>query len=429
MSKPIAPFITTLLLLLFSYGATVSPTPVSAKDGVPDAQALPEDHDHMKPSAASTKPDLTSLKPVPGVKTTVAWESGTDGYNTYRIPSVIKTQAGTLLAFCEGRKNSRSDTGDIDLLVKRSTNCGRTWSPQQIIWDDGPNTCGNPCPVIDQSTGDIVLTMTHNPGSDQERDIDAGNVAEGRTVWVCQSSDDGKTWTQPRNITAQTKAPDWRWYATGPGVGIQLRKGKHAGRLVIPCDHTQPVTQADGKKVTVSGSHVIYSDDGGHTWTYSEPIQPGCNECQAVELSDGRIMLNARSAKEPKIRRVSFSSDAGRTWTAPTIEFRLIEPRCQASMVLFDPSGSSSKPWAVFANPGHPSSRQNLVVRASPDEGQTWPIAKTIEPGYAAYSCLVQLDTDTLGCLYEASKPEQPYHWIAFARFDWDWLIKDDPDK
>ena len=381
------------------------------------AKKLSADFAFDKPSVTFEAPDLTSLQPVPGVEKVVVWDSETDGYNTYRIPSVLMTKAGTLLAFCEGRKNSRSDTGDIDLLVKRSEDGGRTWSPHQVIWDNGPNTCGNPCPVVDQNTGDIVLTMTHNPGNEHEKDIHAGTAMEGRTVWTCRSTDDGKTWSKPRNITAETKAPDWRWYATGPGVGIQLTKGEHAGRLVIPSDHSQPI----GGEV-VNGSHAIYSDDGGETWAYSDPIQPGCNECQAVELSDGRILLNARSAEEPKIRRISFSDDGGQSWTNPEIESQLIEPRCQASMILFETSQASSKPWVVFANPGHPFSRRNLVVRASYDDGTTWPIARTIEPGYAAYSCLVQLDEQTVGCLYEGSKPGRPYQWIAFARFDWDWL-------
>lgn len=387
-----------------------------------NVEPLPDGFAFDRPSVAFVKPDLTSLKPVPGVETVVVFDSEVDGYNTYRIPAVIKTQAGTLLAFCEGRKNSRSDTGDIDLLVKRSDDDGRTWSTHTVIWDDGENTCGNPCPVIDRNTGDIILTMTRNPGSEHEREIQAGTATAGRTVWVCRSSDDGKTWSEPSNISEQTKAPDWRWYATGPGVGIQLAHGQHAGRLVIPCDHSVPVAQADGSEKVVNGSHAIYSDDGGYTWAYSEVIHPGCNECQAVELSDGRVMLNARSYEDPKLRRVSFSADGGETWTDPVVEEQLIEPRCQGSLILFDPADGGARPWVLFANPAHGFSRQNLVVRASADDGRTWPVARTIEPGYAAYSCLVQLDQNTVGCLYEGSKPGRPYQWIAFARFDWDWL-------
>ncbi len=385
------------------------------------SQPLPEDHDYMNPSVSFEKPDLTSLKPQPGVETSVVWESDVDGYDTYRIPSVIMTTTGTLLAFCEGRVNSRSDTGNIDLIVKRSDDGGATWSKQSIVWDDSVHTCGNPCPVVDRSTGDIVLLMTHNPGNEHEIDIQAGTVAQGRTVWITRSSDDGITWSAPKNITSQTKNPDWGWYATGPGIGIQLTHAPHTGRLVIPANHSIKV-ESNGKTVSDNGAHTIYSDDGGKTWKMSDPVRPSCNESQVVELSDGRLMLNSRSYEDPKLRRISFSSDGGETWSEPKIEPQLIEPRCQGSTIRFDTGDISAKPLILFSNPGTQAGRYNLTVRASMDDGRTWPLAKTLEPGYAAYSCLIQLDDDTVGCLYEGSKPGRPYQWIAFARFDLDWL-------
>ncbi|MEQ9459975.1 MAG: sialidase family protein [Phycisphaeraceae bacterium] len=366
---------------------------------------------------SAAQQDLTSLQPVPGVETVVVWESETDGYHTYRIPSVIKTPAGTLLAFAEGRKNTRSDTGDIDMLVKRSEDGGRTWSDHQVIWDDGDNVCGNPCPVIDQKTGDIVLLMTHNPGDEHEKDISEGRAERGRTPWIMRSTDDGRTWSEPREITDQAKRPGWRWYATGPGVSIQIRQGPHAGRLIVPANHTEPTTP--GGETYLHYAHVLYSDDGGMSWRISESIGPGSNESQVAELSDGRLMINSRSADEPKIRRVSFSEDGGVTWTEPRLEPVLIEPRCQASLLRFDRPGAQQEHWLLFSNPGHPSSRRHLLVRASPDDGVSWPLGHIIEPGFAAYSSLVQIDSDTIGCLYEGSRPGRPYQWIAFSRFDW----------
>ena len=171
--------------------------------------------------------------------------SGRDGYHTYRIPALLTTVQGTLLAFCEGRKDDRSDAGNIDLLVKRSTDGGRTWSSQQVIWDDGPNTCSNPCPVVDQKTGTIWLLLTHNPGDEGLREILKPEARGTRTVWVSSSEDDGQTWSQPGEITDSTKDPEWDWYATGPGVGIQLQKGPHQGRLVIPCDHSYSTLDPD----------------------------------------------------------------------------------------------------------------------------------------------------------------------------------------
>ena len=180
---------------------------------------------------------FSALSAAPAVEQFDVFTSGQDGYHTYRIPAVIRARNGTLLAFCEGRKSGGGDSGDIDLLLKRSTDGGRTWSGAQVVWDDETNTCGNPCPVLDESTGTLWLLLTHNIGTDRERDIAARTAKGTRTVWVANSKDHGASWTKPVEITSATKDPSWTWYATGPGVGIQIKNGPHAGRLVIPCDH------------------------------------------------------------------------------------------------------------------------------------------------------------------------------------------------
>src|SRR6266478_1740107 len=188
--------------------------------------------------------------------------SGAAGYHTYRIPAIVVSTNGTVLAFCEGRKNSRSDTGKIDLLLKRSTDGGKTWSAQQIVRSDGDNVCGNPGPVVDETTGVVWLLMTWNLGADGEREINNGTSKDTRRAFVTHSADDGVTWTKPQEITASVKKADWRWYATGPVNGIQLTRGTHKGRLVIPCNHTE--LNSSGQPV--SRAHVIYSDDHGATW-------------------------------------------------------------------------------------------------------------------------------------------------------------------
>ncbi|MCP4643959.1 MAG: exo-alpha-sialidase, partial [bacterium] len=219
-------------------------------------------------SAASALQDHPQLNAV--------YKSGEDGYDTYRIPALLVTKAGTLLAFCEGRKGSSSDTGDIDMLVKRSEDLGETWSAQEVIWDDGANVCGNPCPVVDQETGIIWLLMTWNLGSDHERQIIAQESEDTRRVFVTCSEDDGKTWAKPEEATESTKQDNWTWYATGPCTGIQLERGPHKGRLVIPCDHIE----AETKKYF---SHVIYSDDHGVTWQLGGRTPTDqVNECQVV---------------------------------------------------------------------------------------------------------------------------------------------------
>ena len=170
--------------------------------------------------------------------------AGTDGYHTFRIPSLLGTPAGTLLAFCEGRKTGRGDHGDLDLVLRRSADGGRTWGPLELVYEEGGDakiTIGNPCPVVDQATGAIWFPFCR----------------DNRDVLVTHSTDDGRTWSKPRDITADVKPKHWGWYATGPGVGIQLQRGPHQGRLVIPCDHREPL---EGRQATVS--HCFFSDDG-----------------------------------------------------------------------------------------------------------------------------------------------------------------------
>src|SRR5207249_2425905 len=173
-------------------------------------------------------------------KQTVLFKAGEGGYANYRIPAVIVTTKGTVLTFCEGRQTPAgpgNDTGEINILVRRSDDGGKTFGPLRVVWADGKNTCGNPCAVVDGETGWVWLAMTHNLGQDHERDIIAGTSKGTRTVWVTWSEDDGVTWKEPRDITTYVKKPQWAWYATGPGIGIQIEHGEHKGRLVIPCDH------------------------------------------------------------------------------------------------------------------------------------------------------------------------------------------------
>jgi len=348
--------------------------------------------------------------------------AGRDGYHTYRIPSLILTTNGTLLAFCEGRKNSRSDTGNIDLLLKRSTDGGKTWSAQQVVWDDGPNTCGNPCPVVDQQTGAIWLLLTHNPGNMNEARIKELAPGGTRTVWVSRSLDDGKTWSPPRDITASTKEPSWGWYATGPGIGIQIQQGLHRGRLVIPCDHSFQAENRSGSGPIQAGSHVIYSDDHGQTWRLGGVARPQMNESQVVELADGKgsLLLNMRTTSKTNRRGTSFSHDGGLTWTAPEYASELVEPRCQASLLRYDwPLGD--KPGRIlFSNPAGVG-RTNLTIRISRDDGKSWPIARTLYASPAAYSCLAVLPDKSIGCLYECGR-EHPYEKITFVRFPLNWL-------
>lgn len=358
---------------------------------------------------ANLKPALTDL-----------YVSGTNGYDTYRIPSLLVTHEGTLLAFCEGRKSGRGDSGDIDLLVKRSQNGGDSWSRQQIVWDDGANTCGNPCPVVDEQTGTIWLTMTWNHGQDKESQIMQNTGKDTRRVFITHSTDDGMAWSDPREITETTKRPEWRWYATGPGVGIQLQHGPWRGRLVIPCDHSV-VSPEDP---TGYNSHVIFSDDHGQSWQLGGAIRPAVNECQVVELADATLLMNMRNYdRSATTRAIATSRDGGMTWSEVRHDPALVEPICQASLVRYDSWPEGGQDCLLFSNPAHGQTgvRRDMTVRMSRDGGRTWPVERLLWPGPAAYSCLATLPDGQIACFFEAGSAN-PYERIVFARFDRNWL-------
>jgi sialidase-1 len=227
---------------------------------------------------------------------------------------------GTLLAICEGRKTGRGDHGDLDLVQKRSTDGGKTWGPLELIYEEGGDakiTIGNPCPVIDEDSG--VIWLPFNRDNDR--------------VFMTSSSDHGKAWDRPRDITDDVKDPNWNWYATGPGNGIQLSRGKYKGRLVIPCDHR--VNGESNEWNHAGRSHVIYSDDRRETWKLGGSTDFAMNECAVVELPDGTLMLNSRSYRGKARRGISLSHDGGATWEPTTDDPKLVESVCQASLIRY----------------------------------------------------------------------------------------------
>jgi sialidase-1 len=352
--------------------------------------------------------------------TIVVFRSGTEGFHTFRIPSVVVTAHGTVLAFCEGRRGGRGDAGDIDLVLRRSADAGATWTPLQIVWDDGSNTCGNPCPVLDRTTGTLWLLMTWNRGDDPEPKIIARQSHDTRRVFVTHSTDDGVSWAKPQEITERVKLTNWTWYATGPGAGIQLEHGPQRGRLVIPCDHIEAGTRR-------YYSHVIYSDDHGQNWKLGgRSPRDQVNECEVVELAGQRLLLNMRNYdRRQRTRQIAFSRDGGLTWTDQRDDPALVEPICQASLRRYSWAGEVRKSVLLFSNPAS-TARENLTLRASLDEGQTWPASRVLHAGPSAYSCLVVLPDGRVGCLYERGA-QQPYETIVLARLPMDLLLSAKP--
>ncbi|WP_170164551.1 sialidase family protein [Sinomicrobium pectinilyticum] len=335
---------------------------------------------------------------------TLVYEEGTDGYQVFRIPAIVKTTAGTLLAFAEARKlKSNGDSGDIDLVVKSSSDNGKTWSDMQMIWDDGLNTCGNPVPIVDTETGRIHLLMTWNHGDDDWGELTSATGKDTRRVYYSWSDNDGQNWTSPEEITSSVKDDTWDWYGTGPVHGIQLQKGEYKGRLISPNYFT---VRRNGK--AESYSHVIYSDDHGVTWKSGNPAPKAqSGECTVAEMENGELMLNIRTSAA-NARRISTSDDGGQTWTDPQTVYALTDPHCQGSMVTSD-----TTPYRLFFANAASTERVNMTLKMSEDNGASWPKQKIIHPGPSAYSDLVIISESEIGILYEGGEG-RPYESIVF---------------
>ncbi|SDU88490.1 sialidase family protein [Jiangella alkaliphila] len=358
------------------------------------------------------------------VRQTVVFESGTEGYDTFRIPAIVRSEEGTLLAFAEGRVGGGGDTGDIDLVLRRSHDNGRTWGPLQVVGDNGLNVFGNPTPVVDPATGDIVLLSTHNAGDATEAEIMRGEVTpeQSRRVSVQRSTDDGATWSAAQDITAATKLPEWRWYATGPVHAIALEHGEHRGRLVAPANHSTspPAGSSDtGQEAKYYGAHSLYSDDGGLTWQLGDIDTPltgvvNPNENTVTELADGTLYFNARDQNGTGVgtRATTTSSDGGETFDAPfVLEPAIVTPVVQGSVLRLPRADDR----LVYAGPSNPAARRTLQLRYSLDAGATWTAGPVLHDGPAAYSDLVEAGGRTLGVLYE-NGDTGTYERITFAR-------------
>lgn len=356
---------------------------------------------HVKGNIAPDPADTTG----PGAKQLpYIFPNGAGGYSCYRIPAIVRTRNGTLLAFAEARKKDCKDEGDIDLVLKRSSDNGRSWSEMIMVWDDGDNTCGNPAPVIDQHTGAIHLLMTWNKGEDHIREINEGTSVDTRRVFVVQSVDDGLHWSGPKEITPSVKRENWGWYATGPCHGIQVQRGPYAGRLVIPCDHGEI-------GVKKGFSHIIYSDDHGATWQLGgRSDKERTNESTVAELRDGSLMLNMRSSKRDYVRMVSVSKDGGITWPATTPDTVLTEPVCQGSLLSY--TSKKKRHLLFFSNPAA-RTRTNMTIKMSADDGRSWKKQYTVYSGPSAYSDMVMVPGGRIAILYEAGI-KKPYEGIAF---------------
>jgi sialidase-1 len=364
-----------------------------------------------------TAATLTSrAAPQPIFEQTDVFVAGQDGVFQYRIPGLLTSNRGTLLAFCDGRMRKEGDPPNkINLVLKRSHDGGKTWGPLQTLVDNGAGAAADSCGIVDRQTGTLWIFSVYAPEG-----IGSANAADGVTGRTFQfkavkSDDDGVTWSAPIDFTPMLKQPGWAAGSTGVGRGIQLR----SGRLILPrynADYREPRTTP-----ATADSFVCYSDDHGKTWKMGAPahIAGSTNECQVAELADGTLLLNMRGMAG-NVRKVARSHDGGATWSQVTEDPALIEPRCQGSLQAYTDTLTSDKNRLLFSNPAS-LKRENMTVRLSYDEGHTWAAAKTIHAGPAAYSCMTVLSDLTAACLYECGD-KKPYEKITFARFNPEWL-------
>jgi sialidase-1 len=346
--------------------------------------------------------------------------SGTGGYKSYRIPAIITLPERSLLAFAEGRVRGSADFGDVDIVLRRSTDNGKTWGQILTVADYDSLQAGNPAPVVDLTDPDYPggrIFLFYNTGNNNEGEVRRGNGF--REICYKTSSDGGKTWSEEVNITGQVHKPlmpdinptynfteDWRSYANTPGHALQFTEGKYKGRLVVPANHSAGEPRENWEDYA---SHVYFSDDHGKSFRLGQTLNlPGSNEATAAEISGNRLLLNARNQKgDIRARIVAISNDGGETWNNVFFDNMLPDPVCQGSILNI--GKYNGKSILAFSNPADTLNRDNLTLRISYNDGESWTKEMVIDKSsdsnkksnYTAYSDLVSLASGRIGILYE----------------------------
>lgn len=316
---------------------------LSCGEGIPEVPEMPNDKEPI------IEIDNESTAELP-------FKRGAEGYAFFRIPAMVVSKEANILAFAEGRVNSRDDAGDIDIVLKRSADGGQTWDDLIVVVDDGENRVGNPVPVVIPTTGRILLLYNWN----------LGHCCNDRKIFMTHSDDDGLTWADKRDITSMVKTADMgEWYATGPCHGIVKQRGEHTGRIIVPANFGRDM---NGR------SMLLYSDDNGDTWHIGAKSSVPSNESTVVELSNGDVILNMRNAPGATERnRISaISKDGGLTFSTPFYDEQLTEPLCQASMLFHSIDPVTNKGILLFSNPPGTSNRRGNALKLSMDDGENW---------------------------------------------------------
>lgn len=368
---------------------------------------------------------VSAAAQTPSFSETPLFISGQGGYNTYRIPAIVRGTDRTLLAFCEGRKSSAGDSGDIDIVMRRSTDGGQSWGPMVLVQEEGNSEAiaiGNPAPVVDEATGNIFLFFCRN----------------NDRVFYAVSSDQGATWSSRTEVTSTVKLATWGWYATGPGHGIRLKRGAQAGRLIISCYHRMGIGGLDSG---APGTHAIYSDDHGASWhlgavaEVTPEVYPSENQClELVAPATGggsKLYFNARklgsAGSAPGERFDTISNDGGLTYSAayaPRLDLvcPLFNGGVEGSLQrLHATDEGSATNRILFSCPNDPAYRVRLSVWSSTNEAASWSAPKAVYDGPSAYSDMSITRSGEIGLLYEKGVVS-PYETVTFARFNEAWL-------
>ncbi len=350
---------------------------------------------------------------------TDVFSSGTEGYASIRIPSVIVTKAGTILAFAEGRQKPQ-DQAENDIVMKRSTDGGATWDALKVLHDDGAHSLNNPTIVQEQQSGRLFLWYQRIPSHLREDGKKIATGLEGPDLFrniLLTSDDGGITWSPPQDVTATTKRPQRATtIASGPGIGIQLTRGAHQGRLIVPFNEGP---------YGVWQNYAVFSDDAGKTWSFGDDVpnalmangKSWINEVQMAELSDGSVRLDTRQFGGAKVRKTSISRNGGKTWSPAEELPQLTDPSCMAGLLRYSFDDAAGKGRLLHTGPDS-TQRDRGTVWLSTDDGATWPVKRLLWEGGFAYSVPARLADGQVGVLFEADG----YRTIKFARFPIAWI-------